>query len=465
MGLKEKVNSLPSRPGVYIMKDRSGKVVYVGKASNLKKRVASYFKTSGISRRHEALVEKIHDISYISTQNEAEALIYEASLIKSFKPKYNIELKDDKSYPLLKLTLNEDFPRLLITRKINADGSKYYGPYTNVKLLRQALRLIKMFFPLRVCRTLPKRACLNYHMGQCPGPCLDKIKKDEYMTTVEDVMLFLDGKKDALVKTLSARMKKMSSEMDFEGAAKLRDQIIALSAVPIRHAKLTPESALTELKDALSLRYIPYRIEAFDISNVMGKESVGSMVSFLKGRADKDNYRRFKIKNVRGIDDYQMIKEIVGRRYERLLKENFKSPDLIIIDGGPGHLGSAKSELDRLKLKIPIMSIAKEHEYIYTSNKNIPIILPKNSKSLQLIQRIRDEAHRFAISYHRLRRAKYSLTSELDKIDGIGALRKRALLRYFGSLDSIRKASKENLLKVKGLNEKQSEKIIAHFKG
>lgn len=407
--IKKALTKIPTSPGVYIFKNVKGEIIYIGKAINLKKRVSSYFYKKAHDAKTTLLVSEIKSVEYQPTSSGAEALIYEACLVKEKKPKYNIDLKDDKSYPYLRLT-KEKFPRLFITRdKIN-DGSVYYGPYTNVTLLRQAMAFMQRVFPLRTCNRIPKKACLNYHIGQCVGPCVEPEKMGDYLEIVKDVKLFLTGKKKTLVKRISGRMEQFSKGMDYERALKCRDQLEALSVV-VGQAKhtLPLDTDLKELKDALNLDSIPARIEAFDISNILGKYAVGSMVTFFNAKPFKDEYRRFRIKTVSDIDDYGMIREVVRRRYKRLLEENKKMPDLVLIDGGLGHINAAVSVMKELGLKIPMISIAKRNEEIFVLGKKVPVILSRRSKALKLIQRIRDEAHRFAISYHRLLRKKGSL--------------------------------------------------------
>ena len=410
MDIKNIIRRLPDSPGVYLMKDAKRKVLYVGKAGSLRKRVSSYFTKRHASLKTGLLVSKVRHIDHIPTKSEAEALIYEASLIKSERPKFNVDLKDDKSYPYLKLTVNERYPRLLITRRRLNDGARYYGPYTNVKLLKEALSFMKTVFPLRTCNRLGKRLCTSYHIAECLGPCAGKITKATYRKTVKELILFLEGKRRKLIEDLSRRMEESSTSLNFEEALRIRNRIRALSTLVTKGRVPSPMDQIDELKFILHLRRRPKRIEAFDISNIRGKEAVGSMVSFYDGEPDKNNYRKFKIKTVTEINDYKMMREVVYRRYRRLLDEKRPLPDLIIIDGGKGHLTSALKELDSLGIKqIPVVGIAKEFEHIYLPKRQLPIVLPKDSSILQLIRRIRDEAHRFARNYHLLLRRKKML--------------------------------------------------------
>lgn len=408
MDIEKKLKKLPRSPGVYIFLDRDRKAIYIGKASNLKNRVSSYFRGKYHPPRTRILVSRIKDLDYITTTSSEEALIYEAQLIKEKKPKYNVELKDDKSYPFLKLTVNELYPRLLIVRKKKKDGAIYYGPYTNVLLLRNAQAIIQGTFLLRTCNKLPRKACLKRDIKACVAPCDGTTSEREYRKIADEVKLFLGGRKKELLKEMSVRMREASKNHDYENALYLRDKIEALSEMWKGRRPPPPlMREMSRLRDALGLSFIPARIEAFDISNIQGKEAVGSMVSFFSGKPRKDEYRRFRIKGVSGIDDYDMIREVVRRRYSRLLKEKGPFPDLILIDGGRGHLNAARDVLVKLgPLNIPVVSIAKAEEEVYVESKKAPIRLSRRDSALRTIMKIRDEAHRFAISYHRLLRSK-----------------------------------------------------------
>jgi len=415
-------NLLPETPGVYLMRDYSGEILYIGKARNLKKRVSSYFTKSVSDPRITALISSIKTVDYIIAKSERDALLLENKLIKKLQPKYNIMWRDDKSYPYIKLTAKEEFPYLTLTRQKKNDGSKYFGPFHNVSNVRKLLRRLRFMFHIRPCtKTKFKSKCFYFDLGQCPGPCIGKIKSSEYKKNIEKLELFLEGKYDLLKKILEKEMKEQSEKLNFEEAKNLRDIIFSIDKIfekisfhEIKETdldrRLNLSRTLSQLKEILNLPKVPVTIEAFDVSNISGKEAVGSMVSFFQGKPDKKNYRRYKIKNVNFIDDYAMIKEIIQRRYKKLLEEHKKLPDLIIIDGGKGHLSSAKNVLDEIGIKNqPIISIAKKEEEIFTFEKDEPIKLPPSSPVLQLIQQIRDEAHRFAISYHRYRR-KLGLT-------------------------------------------------------
>jgi len=482
MGIKEKVSALPDLPGVYLFKDGEGNIIYIGKAASVKKRLKTHFSKSGLSR-HGVLLNNIADLDYILTSDESTALLLEAALIKRYNPRYNVLLKDDKSYPRLKLTLNENYPRLLIVRNIKPDNALYFGPYTNAKLLREAFKFMRRVFPLRTCQKIPRKAsyhgCLDFHIGQCIGPCLNNNRKREYLAIVEELRLFLEGKQGELIELLKSQMKRSAAEKDYENAARIRNRIQALSVIsnPVeRH----PDKAVSvysgrmpvvtplqveELRSLLKLPHALHIIEAFDVSNTSGKEAVGSMVCFVDGKPHKNRYMHFKIKTVHIIDDYSMMREIISRRYRRLLSERGTFPDLIIIDGGKGHLAAAKIELRALKIiNIPVIGIAKNPDKLYTHEKKGPILLGKFAQALLFCERIRDEAHRFAISYHRLLRRKGTRASELDEIKGIGPRRKAELIKYFGSLDKIKTAAITELKKVDFVDEKEAKAIYDYFR-
>ena len=395
---------MPDAAGVYLMKDNSGKVIYIGKAKSLKKRLSTYLGRD-LSSKTVALMSNVADIEYRPTPTESMALFLEAGLVHQYKPKYNVSLRDDKSFPLVKIT-NDEFPAICITRKRARDGADYFGPYTSAKLLREALRIIRKYFPYRACRQLPEEARIYYRIGLSPHPAAGAIDKKEYAKTIKNIRLILEGKTDALIKRLSAQMYLKSKQRRFEEAAKIRDQITALSAIGRRQTGVSRQDEIGGLKNILNLNRLPLRIEAFDISDISGKEATGSMVSFYRGLADKNNYRRFRIKTVEGIDDYKMLAEVVQRRYSRALEEKLSLPDLILIDGGRPHLLTADKELKKIGIEIPLVSIAKQQEYIYTKSRRMPIKFASDTPALNLIRRIRDEAHRFAVSYHHILRRK-----------------------------------------------------------
>lgn len=406
MDLKARVKMLPLTSGVYLMKDKDGQVIYVGKAVSIRKRVQSYFRKRPTMSKTDLLVENIDHIDHIETASEAEALILEASLIKKYDPKYNIELRDDKSYPLIQIT-DEEFPRISVERPHERNPNYiYYGPYVNPGLIREALALLRKIFHFRTCDPFPAKECLDYHIGLCEAPCIHKISQQEYAKNIRNVRLILEGRKDDLYKKLRADMEDHAKAKRFEQAAKLRDQLQAIGALYSGTKDINYYKEAEQLQRALDLPRLPIRIETFDISNIMGNQSVGSMVSFLNGKPDKTNYRRFKIKEVEGIDDFRMIAEVVRRRYRRLKNEGKMFPDLIVIDGGKGQLSAACQELVKLGVQIPIVSLAKKEEEIFLPHKRNPVKLSLDSLGLKLLQRTRDEAHRFAVKYHRHLRSK-----------------------------------------------------------
>jgi len=439
------LSAIPHSPGVYLMKDRSGHILYVGKARNLAKRVGSYFAhRSGHTAKIAALVASIHHVDYLPAESEREALILEQGLIRRLQPYYNAMWKDDKSYPYLKLTMGEDFPRLYLTRKVVKDGSKYFGPYPNVTPIRRLLRYLwkQHMFPLRPCRyefsekdPLPlakAKQCLYYHTKECPAPCVARVSKNDYRQIAKDAELFLRGRFKPLLKTWRHEMKEASAAQNYERAGQLRDNLEALEhmseRVTVRKIDLADVTdrvdrsrAITDLQKALDLKRPPVRIECFDISHFQGTETVASMVAFERGEPKKEDYRKFKIKTVQGIDDFASMAEVVGRRYRRLLAEKKPLPDLVLIDGGKGQLSAAVNAIvsawkpssglgpdegKRIALPFCIAALAKREEELFLPDREQAILLPKDSPALHLVQYVRDEAHRFAITFHRQRRTK-----------------------------------------------------------
>lgn len=602
----EDLKALPDSPGVYLMKDTSGKIIYVGKAISLKNRVRSYFQSSrNLSLRIRSMVEQIDRFEYITTNSEVEALVLECNLIKEERPKYNIRLRDDKQYPWVKVTVKENFPQIYITRKIGRDGSKYYGPYTDVRALRETIKLLRRIFPLRSCRhdldrERIKRPCLNFHIKRCLAPCSGQITKEAYQELISQVCLFLEGRQSELLTKLQRDMKLAASERKYEKAALLRDQIRDIEKVlekqkvvaavyedldvfglaqdqkgsvvlvfQVRQGKLVGreyfplaegdetepieilESFLTQYYDGagvipkeilvpfnlesmaaltewlgcqrgskvnlrvpqkgekaqllrmaqenavlllkqeriheeqsltriteilnqlqrdLGLEKPPLRIEGFDISNIQGQEAVASMVVFENGVSKGGEYRRFKIKTIEGPNDYAMMQEAVGRRFRKGLEERqqlatelgkfARFPDLLMIDGGKGQLSAVYEVLSELGLThLNLISLAKREEEIYTLDRNEPIRLSRRSESLMLLQRVRDEAHRFAITYHKTLRDKRTKASGLDLVTGIGPKKKQQLLKHFGSIKRIKEATIDELIKVEGINRKLAESI------
>ncbi len=410
--LKRRIEEMPHRSGVYIFKGRDGKPLYIGKALSLKKRVAGHFRFYGESGSKEGiLLSLVSRIDILETPTEAEALLLEASLVKEQMPKYNAALKDDKSYPYLKIT-GVEYPRLLVARGRKADGAKYFGPYTDVRLLRQAVKMLRSQFPLRTCRKMPKKVCLQFHLKLCGGPCEEQQMKEVYLETVKELTRFLEGRRDAVVRNLSRRMREYSADHNFEKAQAMRDAMRALSAMPISARTAHPTSGVLEdIQKIFGLPTLPRRIECFDISNIHGKEAVGSMVVFGDGEPLKRDYRRFRVKTVTGINDYRMMQEVVKRRYAGSLAVKLPNPDVVLIDGGKGHLSAVQSAMGEIGLDLPLLSIAKQHEIIFSPSREMPFILPPTSPALQMIRHLRDEAHRFAITYHRLLHRREAMAS------------------------------------------------------
>jgi len=578
VGLEAKVKALPQEPGVYLFKSAQGEILYIGKAASLRDRVRSYFQPTE-NLKTQRLMREVSDFEYIVTQSERDALILEATLIKQHQPRYNIRLKDDKRYPYIKIT-DEPFPRVEVTRRVARDG-RYFGPYTNSDAVRETLRVLQKIFRLRTCAldlsTIParRRPCLDHYIGLCDAPCVGAISHEEYDKLVEEATLFLRGRRNDLIEELRARMAEASERLEFERAARLRDQIAALEkllagehelasrpgerdligyalgdgtacvqAFFVRQGKLvgrdsvfleapadtTPselltafvkqyygkteqipkeiilpcaleepdaiaqwlaerrngpvklrvprrgptrqlldlvmhnaelalrerverspsyDDALEELQNVLKLPALPRRIEAYDISNLFGQHAVGSMVVFWDGAPKKSEYRRFRVQTVSGIDDFAMIAEVLRRRVERALQGDGRFlplPDLIVIDGGKGQLNAARAVLRQLGVgQIPTIALAKEHEHIFVENRAQPVVLPRESSALQLLQRVRDEAHRFAVTYHRVVRRRRFLESVLDGVEGLGPKRRRRLLERFGSWRRIQRASLNEL--------------------
>lgn len=599
--LETNLKNLPASPGVYQFINKNGNVIYVGKAKNLKNRVRSYFQENPSSAKTVAMVSKIDDLQLVVTDSELEALILESNLIKELKPRYNVNLKDDKSFPFIKVT-NELFPRIYPTRKVFNDGSKYFGPYTDVRSMRGSLRMINQIFKIRSCKLdLTKKniadkkfkVCLDYHIKKCDGPCENLVSVKEYNEMVDEVVKLLKGKTDDLIKDLKTRMQSAVENLEFEKAAELRDKIDQLNSISSKQkivnddeedrdifavafegkdstcavfnirsgkligkkqlklaieegeelsniysaaikfyygdqveipreviveippedtdaltewlrmrsnkktkifvpqrgdlkslVKMCKENAILQLKEIqlqkmknlgnvsysvsalqrdLRLKTLPRKIECFDISNLQGTDSVASMVVFEDGKPKKSLYRKFIIKTVEGPDDFSSMREVIERRYSRLKEENQPLPDLIMVDGGKGQLSSAVEILDSLGFNnYNIIGLAKRLEEVFLPNNSDPELIPKTSSGLKLLQQIRDEAHRFAITFHRVRRSKRTIKSELTDIKGIGTETAKLLLERFGSLESIKQALQKELEEAVG--KKKTEILLKHFK-
>lgn len=584
--IEEKLKVLPAKPGCYLMKDRHGTVIYVGKSKMLRNRVRSYF-IGAHDHKTQRLVMEIEDFEYIVTSSEIDALILEMNLIKQYDPKYNVMLKDDKSYPYLKIT-NERHPQLLITRKLLKDGGKYFGPYTNVIAARETKKLLDRIYPLRKCTNPPGKYCLYYHLGQCLACADEPASKEIYEQITREITNFLQGGYREVKKELEEKMYAASEELNFERAQELRDQIQHIEAVmqqqkvmlnekvnidifgyqvnkgwmcvqvfyirqgklierdvsffpfysdhrdafvsfigqfylhqnnlkpkqicvpigtntellqkllevdvhtpfrgkkkelvdlALKNAKIALEEqfALIELDEERTIRAVerlgellqietPRRIEAFDNSNIQGTDPVSAMVVFIDGVPAKKEYRKYKIRDIEGPDDYEMMRQVIRRRYKRVLIENLPLPDLIVVDGGKGQISAAQDVLENeLGMTVAICGIVKDenHKTAELLYGNPPEIVPLSRKSNEfyLIQRIQDEVHRFAITFHRQQRSKNLIQSELDKIPGVGEKRRQSLLRHFGSIAAIRAASKEEITKL-GIPEPVAENILTHL--
>ena len=462
------------------MKDRFGTVIYVGKARDLRKRVSQYFHPSrrmGWDLKFKALVDCVHDFDIHVVKSEPEALLLEGKLIKEFQPRYNVSFRDDKRFLLVKVNFQDPIPRFTLTRLKQDDGARYFGPFPNAGALRQTLTMMRRQFHLRGCRPLTPndqdyKHCLYAHLQFCTAPCIGNVNRGQYLAQVEAACEFLAGQCDEMKDQLEAEMKKAAAAQDFEKAAALRDTIASLRRTTQRTSKFTrlpytlplaidPAKDLEELARLLGLPAPPECIEGFDISNISGTFAVASMVSFRHGRPDRSNYRRFRMKTVEGQNDFASMAETVRRRYTRLLKEG-SLPNLVLIDGGKGQLNAACAELAMLSLShIPIIGLAKEFEEIYQPNQAEPIRLSHDAGALKLLQRIRDESHRFANTYNAQLRLKKISESILDEFPGIGQQRKAALLKRFGSVQRLRRATLEQIAAVPGFGGKAAGELRA----
>ncbi len=505
--IRNKLSQVPHKPGVYLMKDRLGTVIYVGKARDLRKRVSQYFHPSrrqGWDLKLNALVESIHDLDWHVVKSEPESLLLEGRLIKDFKPRFNIDFKDDKRFLLLKIHIDDPIPRFTLTRLRKDDGAQYFGPFAHSGALRRTLTMVRRKFHLRGCRAMtPTEAdykhCLYGNLKHCTAPCVGNISQEDYRMQVRAAVEFLAGQTEEMKERLEAEMQKASANLDFETAAELRDALEDLKRTTQRTEKferipytlpvaIRPEDDLRELAEKLGLPNPPKRIEGFDISNISGTFVVSSMVSFWQGRPDRSQYRRFRMKTVVGQNDFASMAETVRRRYSRLKKEAtttsltpveieadvddvgevekavgspVKLPDLILIDGGKGQLNAAVGELDKLGLShIPVLGLAKEFEEIYRPGLGDPLRWSLDSGALKLLQRVRDESHRFANTYNAQLRLKRISESILDEFPGIGDSRKQALLKKFGSVERLRRATPEAIAEVSGFGGEMASRLV-----
>ncbi|MEI8289239.1 MAG: excinuclease ABC subunit UvrC [Verrucomicrobiota bacterium] len=479
--IRKKLCAVPHKPGVYLHKDRFGTVIYIGKARDLRKRVSQYFQKGrrrGWDLKFNALVEAIHDFDIHVVRSEPESLLLESKLIKEFKPRFNISLRDDKRYLMLKVNENDPIPNFIFTRLKKDDGARYFGPFVNSAALRNAVALARKQFNLRGCRVFtPGEAdykhCLYAHLKNCTAPCVGIVTRQQYLEQVKAAGDFLEGQCRETQPRLEAEMKKAAAAHDFEKAASLRDLLRDLQDTWKKTEKfarvpytlplaINPETDLVELAKILGLPAPPQRIEGFDISNISGTFKVASLVCFKDGRPDRANYRRFKIKTVAGQDDFASMAEVVQRRYSRLKREAKPPPDLILIDGGKGQLGAAGAELKKLGLeKIPVIGLAKEFEEIYLPDQNLPLRPGLDHPAVKLLQRIRDECHRVANSFNAQLRLKKISESVLDEFPGIGDARKAALLKKFGSVSRLKLATPEQIAEVPGFGGKAAAELKA----
>ncbi len=513
--IRKKLSELPHKPGVYLMKDRFGTVIYAGKARDLRKRLSQYFHPSrrlGWDLKFIALIEAVHDFDVHVVRNEPEALLLEGKLIKEFHPRYNVSFRDDKRFLLLKVNLNDPIPRFTLTRLKQEDGARYFGPFANSGALRNTLTLVRRQFNLRGCRPLTPgepdyRHCLYGHLKFCTAPCIGNVTRDQYLQQVLAACEFLDGQCEEMRAQLEGEMQKAAAAQDYEKAASIRDALADLKRTTQKTTKywrtphtlpvaMEPEQDLADLATALGLPAPPRRIEGFDISNISGTFAVASMVSFRNGKPDRANYRRFKMKTVAGQDDFACMAETIRRRYARVLREAGRPlepddeadtpiveelrtlmarprespaeanlsmralPDLILIDGGKGQLSAACAELAKLGLsQIPVIGLAKEFEEIYRPGESEPLRLNHDRGALKLLQRVRDESHRVANSYNAQLRIKRISESLLDEFPGIGEQRKAALLKKFGSVHRLRLASVEEIAAVPGFGGKSAAEL------
>jgi len=468
--LKEKLRELPDKPGCYLMRNREGRIIYVGKAASLRKRVQSYFRAASLRRgdpKLRSLVHSVADIEIIELHNEAAAVLTEARLIKQYRPRYNVTLRDDKRFLLLRVGLREPVPRFTLVRIRRDDGARYFGPYASSAAARAALDFVERRFGLRKCAPrVPDaetyRHCHNDIIRQCSAPCIGRISLNDYRERVETACEFLRGRRPAYLKALREEMQEAAANRHYEQAAALRDLLDLLQRALRQHARMasTPqmqreaaEHGLRELQDALGLSEPPRVIEAFDVSNISGTHAVASMVCAIDGIPQANRYRRFRIKTVTGSDDPAMMGEAVARRFRRLREQDRPPPDLLLIDGGITQLRAARAALAEHGFDgVPSAGLAKRFEELHLDRGDAPPLrLPRDSAALTILRRLRDEAHRFAVDYHRRLRERQIRNSVLDDVPGVGAKRKQMILERFGSVRAVLKAGPDRLCDVPGV--------------
>ncbi len=475
-----KVRDLPHKPGVYLFKDRFNRVIYVGKARDLHKRVSQYFHPSRQYRadpKTQALLESIWDLEAHTVKSEPESLLLEGKLIKEYRPRYNISFRDDKRFLLVKVNLNDPFPRFQLSRVKKDDGARYFGPFPHAGSLRKTLTLLRRKFHIRTC--LPEipgevdfRHCLQHIIKNCSAPCVNKITRAGYLAQVKQACDFLDGASGEMLAEFKAEMEKAAERLDFERAAEIRNLLNDLKKTtrPTKrfarqfNTTVKPGEDMVALQEALELDQPLRIIECFDISNISTTHKVASMVCFRDGKPDRDDYRRYRIKGVEGQDDFASMAEVVRRRYSRVLSEGIRRPSLIVVDGGKGQLSSACRELKALGLDdLPIIGLAKEREEIFRPGISLPLVIDHSSGAIRLLQRIRDEAHRFANGYHQILMKRRVSESILDDCPGVSENRKKLLLRHFGSIDKLRVATAEEIRAIEGIGPKLAETLVEFF--
>jgi excinuclease ABC subunit C len=475
-----KVRDLPHKPGVYLFKDRFNRVIYVGKARDLHKRVSQYFHPSRqfrADRKTQALLESIWDMEAHTVKSEPESLLLEGKLIKEYRPRYNISFRDDKKFLLVKVNLNDPFPRFTLTRMKKDDGARYFGPFPHSGSLRKTLSLLRRKFHIRTCRPeLPGevdyRHCLQHIIKNCSAPCVNKITRGGYLAKVNEACDFLDGASGEMLAEFKAEMVAAAARFDFEKAAEIRnllDDLRRTTKPTKRFARqfdttVKPTEDMIALQEALGLPDSLNIIECFDISNISITHKVASMVCFRGGKPDRENYRRYRIRTVEGQDDFASMAEVVRRRYSRVLNEGIRRPSLIVVDGGKGQLSSAKRELDAIGLAdLPIIGLAKEREEIFRPGQSAPLVIDHSSGAIRLLQRIRDEAHRVANGYHQLLMKQRISESILDECPGVSENRKRLLLRHFSSIEKLRRATVEEICEIEGIGPKLAATLVEFF--
>lgn len=477
-----KIQEIPAKPGVYVFRNSSGEVIYVGKAKSLRKRMASYFQpsrkqTADVKLR--SLINSIVYFEYFSVNNEAEAYLLESRLVKQYTPRYNTELRDDKRFLLICLDPNENFPHLELTRLKKADGRIYFGPFPHARAVRQTMNYLARKYGLRTC-TKPncgpddRRHCLKKVIHACSQPCIGKIDQESYREKINEVISILRGNSSLIEKELEEKMRNAVTEQKFEEAGKWRDILQNIREVcrtaktrNFDRARLATQSVdgVKALQEAIGLKHSPERIECFDISNIGGLLAVGSMVVFYKGRAVPKEYRRYRVRCKETADDFAMMAEVVGRRYRRLREEGKQMPDLVIVDGGRGQLNAAVQALEAENIPaLPVIGLAKQYEEVYIPGRKTPLRISRHDAGLKLLQAVRDEAHRFALAYHRSLRNRRLSESVLNEIDGVGPKTKQALLKQFGSVKQLRQVEPEDIAaRIRGISLEKARRISKHL--